>query len=116
MGMGRGRVARVSTIDPDAERDVDLQSLWDRIAARWPLRSTRAPFAPMTKNGFSILMALSLVACGGASAESSETFALSASSSLSSARLRSRLSAGARASMTEMMMGFRYRSSAPNWS
>ena len=33
--MGRGRVARVSTIDPDAERDVDLQSLWDRIAARW---------------------------------------------------------------------------------
>ena len=25
----------MSTIDPDAERDVDLQSLWDRIAARW---------------------------------------------------------------------------------
>ena len=36
MGMGLGRVARVSTpVDPDAEREVDLRSVWDRIAARW---------------------------------------------------------------------------------
>jgi uncharacterized protein involved in exopolysaccharide biosynthesis len=35
--MGRGRVARVTTAphDPDAEREVDLRSVWDRIAARW---------------------------------------------------------------------------------
>lgn len=37
MGMGLGRVARVSTppIDPDAEQEVDLRSVWERIAARW---------------------------------------------------------------------------------
>ncbi len=37
MGMGLGRVARVNTPahDPDAEREVDLRSVWDRIAARW---------------------------------------------------------------------------------
>ena len=36
MGMGLGRVARVSTpADPDAEREVDLRSVWERIAARW---------------------------------------------------------------------------------
>ncbi len=37
MGMGGGRVARVSTPtnDPDAEREVDLRSVWERIAARW---------------------------------------------------------------------------------
>ena len=30
------RVARVSTpVDPDAEREVDLRSVWERIAARW---------------------------------------------------------------------------------
>jgi uncharacterized protein involved in exopolysaccharide biosynthesis len=34
--MGSGRVARVSTpVDPDAEREVDLRSIWQRIAARW---------------------------------------------------------------------------------
>jgi len=35
--MGLGRVARVNTPahDPDAEREVDLRSVWDRIAARW---------------------------------------------------------------------------------
>jgi len=35
--MGLGRVARVSTpsLDPDAEREVDLRSVWERIAARW---------------------------------------------------------------------------------
>ena len=40
MGVGRrGRVARVSTPDhdPDAEREVDLRSVWERIAARWSL-------------------------------------------------------------------------------
>jgi len=33
----RGRVARVTTTpqDPDAEREVDLRSMWERIAARW---------------------------------------------------------------------------------
>ena len=36
MGMGLGRVAPVTTpIDPDAEREVDLRSVWERIAARW---------------------------------------------------------------------------------
>ncbi len=36
MGMGLGRVARVNaTVDPDAEREVDLRSVWDRISARW---------------------------------------------------------------------------------
>lgn len=37
MGMGLGRVARVSTpsLDPDAEREVDLRSVWERIAGRW---------------------------------------------------------------------------------
>ena len=36
MGLGLGRVARVSTSpDPDAEREVDLRSVWERIAARW---------------------------------------------------------------------------------
>ena len=36
MGLGLGRVARVTTApDPDAEREVDLRSAWDRIAARW---------------------------------------------------------------------------------
>jgi uncharacterized protein involved in exopolysaccharide biosynthesis len=35
--MGRGRVARVSRPpeDLDAEREVDLRSVWERIAARW---------------------------------------------------------------------------------
>jgi uncharacterized protein involved in exopolysaccharide biosynthesis len=35
--MGLGRVARVSTpvFDPDAEQEVDLRSVWQRIAARW---------------------------------------------------------------------------------
>jgi uncharacterized protein involved in exopolysaccharide biosynthesis len=34
--MGGGRVARVTTpIDPDAEQEVDLRSVWQRIAARW---------------------------------------------------------------------------------
>lgn len=32
----RGRVARVKTPeDPDAEREIDLRSVWERIAARW---------------------------------------------------------------------------------
>ena len=36
MGLGLGRVARVSTPeDTDAEREVDLRSVWERIAARW---------------------------------------------------------------------------------
>jgi uncharacterized protein involved in exopolysaccharide biosynthesis len=37
MGVGSGRVARVSDPlhDPDAEREVDLRSAWERIAARW---------------------------------------------------------------------------------
>ena len=37
MGMGRrGRVARVTMPeDPDAEREIDLRSVWERIAARW---------------------------------------------------------------------------------
>jgi uncharacterized protein involved in exopolysaccharide biosynthesis len=34
--MGGGRVARVTTpIDPDAEQEVDLRSVWQRIVARW---------------------------------------------------------------------------------
>jgi len=35
--MGLGRVARVTSAphDPDAEREVDLRSVWARIAARW---------------------------------------------------------------------------------
>ncbi len=37
MGVGSGRVAGVSEPlhDPDAEREVDLRSAWERIAARW---------------------------------------------------------------------------------
>jgi len=37
MGLGLGRVARVTSAphDPDAEREVDLRSVWARIAARW---------------------------------------------------------------------------------
>lgn len=39
MGIDRGRVARVSSPaslpDPDAEQEVDLRSVWERIAARW---------------------------------------------------------------------------------
>ena len=39
MGLGGGRVARVKrpelAPDPDAEREVDLRSAWERIAARW---------------------------------------------------------------------------------
>ena len=39
MGLGGGRVARVNrpepVPDPDAEREVDLRSVWERIAARW---------------------------------------------------------------------------------
>jgi uncharacterized protein involved in exopolysaccharide biosynthesis len=39
MGVGGGRVARVSRPpdppDLDAEQEVDLRSVWDRIAARW---------------------------------------------------------------------------------
>ena len=38
MGVGsHGRVARVTTTphDPEAEREVDLRSVWERIAARW---------------------------------------------------------------------------------
>ena len=49
MGMGRGRVARVTTSphDPDAEREVDLRSVWQRIAARWwlPVLGTVAGLA-----------------------------------------------------------------------
>ena len=37
--MGSGRVARVTrpeiVRDPDAEQEIDLRSVWDRIAARW---------------------------------------------------------------------------------
>src|SRR4029077_14751261 len=37
--LGGGRVARVNrpepVPDPDAEREVDLRSVWERIAARW---------------------------------------------------------------------------------
>ena len=39
MALGGGRVARVNrpepVPDPDAEREVDLRSVWERIAARW---------------------------------------------------------------------------------
>ena len=37
MGLGLGRVARVTSAphDPDAEREVDLRSVWERIASRW---------------------------------------------------------------------------------
>ena len=36
MGVGGGRVARVNTPpDLDAEQEVDLRSVWERIAARW---------------------------------------------------------------------------------
>ena len=39
MGVDGGRVARVNrpepVPDPDAEREVDLRSVWERIAARW---------------------------------------------------------------------------------
>ncbi len=36
MGVGGGRVARVNTPkDADAEQEVDLRSVWERIAARW---------------------------------------------------------------------------------
>ena len=39
MGWLNGRVARVNrpepVPDPDAEREVDLRSVWERIAARW---------------------------------------------------------------------------------
>ena len=39
MALGSGRVARVirpeTPLDPDAEREVDLRSVWERIAARW---------------------------------------------------------------------------------
>ena len=39
MALGGGRVARVNRpdtpLDPDAEREVDLRSVWERIAARW---------------------------------------------------------------------------------
>ena len=39
MRVGGGRVARVNrpepVPDPDAEREVDLRSAWERIAARW---------------------------------------------------------------------------------
>ena len=36
MGVGGGRVARVNTPpDLDAEQELDLRSVWERIAARW---------------------------------------------------------------------------------
>ncbi len=39
VALGGGRVARVNrpepVPDPDAEREVDLRSVWERIAARW---------------------------------------------------------------------------------
>jgi len=58
---GRGRVARVTTPildhDPDAEREVDLRSVWERIAARWWL--------PLLGTALGLLIGFALALGGG---------------------------------------------------